>query len=381
MEQIAKKKAADSENGCLGGPNYRDHILTLLGRYEKAKFKSDDMLKYLKSIVEKLDCRSSFYREVMGRYHKLLECGKYLKVQDYYLTQNLKFISCRCRNHLLCQSCAIVRGSRMMGNVLRRVKSKKLYKYYPYLLTVTVRDGDDLGERFRKLSESWGKLINRRKGRTTAEWGSNSLKYLIAGVASFEVKRGKNSGLWHPHMHALVFSEVELDIYKDFRGSYRWDDLSREWLKITGDSMIVECHPITGYDGEKLKPHEIVKKISDEEEFTEEFINAVCEVSKYALKVGEMKPDDVYECWSKLTGRRMVRTFGEMRGKIDDDGECNIDDLGPFIEHVYVWGSSGYSLIRHKVADAFERRKDMSDKDLTILEKLRVLNSQGKIPR
>jgi hypothetical protein len=65
--------------------------------------------------------------------------------------------------------------------------------WYAFLVTLTVRNGDDLAERFRHLhsgSENCG-CANRGRGSV--------LDGVVGAVWSYEVKRGQNSGDWHPH--------------------------------------------------------------------------------------------------------------------------------------------------------------------------------------
>lgn len=32
----------------------------------------------------------------------------------------------------------------------------------------------------------------------------------LGGVFSIEVKRGKNSGLWHPHVHFVILCDIQI---------------------------------------------------------------------------------------------------------------------------------------------------------------------------
>ena len=57
-------------------------------------------------------------------------------------------------------------------------------------------------------------------------------------VWSYEIKRGKGSGLWHPHLHMIALAEVAPDARL----------LSSEWHQITGDSYIVDVRPISQDD-------------------------------------------------------------------------------------------------------------------------------------
>lgn len=76
----------------------------------------------------------------------------------------------------------------------------------PYFVTTTIKDGSDLSERFKHLvnSERCYKQLRRDalKGRRFVEYAK-----ALGGVSSIEFKRGKNSGLWHPHQHSIWLCE------------------------------------------------------------------------------------------------------------------------------------------------------------------------------
>jgi plasmid rolling circle replication initiator protein Rep len=72
-------------------------------------------------------------------------------------------------------------------------------------VTLTVRNGDDLAERFRHLHSEPARTVDARKHR-----GRGSvLDGVVGAVWSYEVKRGQNSGDWHPHLHMIALAEVE----------------------------------------------------------------------------------------------------------------------------------------------------------------------------
>lgn len=62
----------------------------------------------------------------------------------------------------------------------------------PFLVTLTVKNGDDLAERFKHLHGAQRELWKRRqRGRGSV------LDGVVGAVWSYEVKRGDNSGQWH----------------------------------------------------------------------------------------------------------------------------------------------------------------------------------------
>ena len=76
----------------------------------------------------------------------------------------------------------------------------------PFLVTLTVKDGPDLAERFAHLHKAQRELW-KRKHRIY----ESSLDGVDGAVWSYEIKRGQGSGLWHPHLHMIALAEVEPD--------------------------------------------------------------------------------------------------------------------------------------------------------------------------
>jgi hypothetical protein len=134
-----------------------------------------------------------------------------------------------------------------------------------------------------------------------------------AAVWSYEVKRGRGSGLWHPHLHMVAMARQAPD------ESY----LASEWHAITGDSFIVDVRPI------------------DQDDPAGGFL----EVFKYALKFSDMEVEDTYAAFRVLRGRRLVGSAGLFRGieipeQLLDEP---LDDL-PYVDYLYRYFAGGYSL-------------------------------------
>ena len=171
-----------------------------LQNYAKAKARSVAMAEYIKTVVEKTTVTEKLH-------YDLNTCGEYLVFRDYYTIGQIKLSGmCSCKKHLLCPLCAIRRGGKAVKKYLERLQVIRQEKpdLQPYLITLTVKDGDNLLERFRHLEKSVKRYHRLRRdalclsGRRPVEANKAD-----GAVWSYEVKRGKNSGAWHPHMHAI----------------------------------------------------------------------------------------------------------------------------------------------------------------------------------
>lgn len=177
----------------------------------------------------------------------------------------------------------------------------------PWMVTFTIKNASDLAERYAHLHKSV-KLMNKYRHLKRG----HEICKADGSVWSYEFKRGAGSGLWHPHMHGIWLCSSPLDVQK----------LQSEWHQITGDSFIVEAHPMYG-----------------------EAVDACAEVFKYAVKFQDLPLPDNLMAFEVLSGKRLVRSAGLLWGvevpesALDDE----LDD--PYwVDVAYrYFASSGYN--------------------------------------
>lgn len=241
---------------------------------------------------------------------RMQTCGDYLLFRHYFTVDQVRLHAASfCMKHLLCPLCAIRRGSRALKAYLDRWEVIRAEKtaLRPFLVTLTVKDGPDLAERFRHLHSSQRELwMQKHRGRGSV------LDGVQGAVWSYEVKRGSGSGAWHPHLHMIALAEVEPSQAR----------LSREWHAITGDSFVVDVRPIEGDQAEGFM-----------------------EVFKYAVKFSDQPPADTWHAFSVLKGKRLLGSAGCFRGVDVPESLLDeaLDDL-PFVELFYRYLNGGYSL-------------------------------------
>lgn len=274
-----------------------------VGRYGKAKSGALDVANYMAGLPE--------HQATAAR---VLSCGDYLVFRHYPARDEVRLHGAYlCKKHLLCPLCAIRRGSKALKAYLDRwevIKSEKP-ALRPFLVTLTVKDGSDLEERFLHLYKAQHELWKRKlRGRGSV------LDGVQGAVWSYEIKRGKNSGKWHPHLHMIALAESPPD-----QGL-----LAAEWKNITGDSHIVDVRPISQEDP----------------------VSGFIEVFKYAVKFSDQPPADTLHGWLTLAGRRLLGSAGVFRGVevptdlLDAPG--GFEGL-PFVSLFYRFLPAGYSLV------------------------------------
>lgn len=185
-----------------------------------------------------------------------------------------------------------------------------------YFVTLTVKNGPDLAERYEHLNRSLKKMNQARRSAIRGKGPWVQMAHTSAAVWSFEFKRGKGGHGWHPHSHGIWLCEEAPDSQK----------LSDEWKKFTVDSFIVDIRPFNVEQGE---------------------IGGFLEVFKYAVKFSDLPLADNLHGFEILQGRRMIASLGDFRGvEIPEDladEELLEEDL-PYVELMFKYRpGAGYS--------------------------------------
>lgn len=264
---------------------------------------------------------------------KVAACGHQLGFKHYYTVGKVRLTSANfCKNHLLCPLCAIRRGSKTLEAYLSRYEV--IMSENPGLkmsmLNLTIKNGQDLSERFEHLKKSLSVMLERRRKARKGQRGWHSEFAKIAAlVGSIETTKdgaldGSASG-WHPHAHIIVLHYDRFD----------YQALQAEWLKITGDSHVLKVIPAQ-------HPNDPAQ----------DFL----EVFKYALKFSELSPSENLDAYEVMRGKHLLFQGGLFRGVDvpEDLTDTPLDQL-PYIELFYQYISgSGYNLTERRDNEELE---------------------------
>lgn len=264
------------------------------------KQRSRQMAKHLKNFGTTQQ-HEKLHSQVAG-------CANYLVFHHYYTRDEIRLAKARtCKKHLLCPFCARARGAKLMEKNIQRVAQalENNPALVPAMLTLTVKNGQDLEERMEHLLQSFRTLQKRRRQWNDVKRGFTEFAKIDGAIYATEVTNKGNG--WHPHIHAVVL----LDSYIDQKA------LSEEWQRITGDSSVVD-----------------IRKIKKDTQG--EVTDALAEVFKYAVKFAELPLDLNLEAYDVLNGKRLVGGFGSLHGlKLPDKLTDELLDDLPYLEMFY----------------------------------------------
>lgn len=252
---------------------------------------------------------------------KLTHCGHWLVFRHYYTMDTVRLHAADfCKKHLLCPLCAIRRGAKYLKAYMGKLNTVQAENpgLQAYMVTVTVKDGPDLLERFQHLRGAMRRMTQARRDYLHAPDRRPHVEFAkaLGGVHSIEAKRGENSGQWHPHAHMVWLCHEAPDAAK----------LSAEWHQWTGDSFIVDVRPFRQSD----------------------IASGFAEVFKYALKFSELPLEDNWAAFETLSSKRLVDSFGCLRGvEVSEDfADDEIGDDLPYMELFYRFMQGGYSRVK-----------------------------------
>jgi len=283
-----------------------------LDRYSKAHHRALQMADYARD------------RGEVKLAQRLTGCGQYLLFRYYYEVEKVRLHAAQfCNKHLLCPFCAIRRGAKLVRAYRARLQVVLAENsgLQASLVTLTVKNGADLGERHRHLVSAFRDMQQARRSYLRGKGPYVEMAKILGSVGSYEYKRGSGSGEHHPHIHMVALHREPLHS----------SQFSADWLKHTRDSFIVDVTPFDDDDS---------------------YLNGFLEVFKYALKFSDMPLADNWEGYRTLSGKRLVFSFGLFYG-VDVPEELTDEELNdePFVELLYRFmRGSGYSF--HSVGAA-----------------------------
>lgn len=174
----------------------------------------------------------------------------------------------RCKSRV-CPRCSRIRATRLAGRIadlVRRMDS-------PRFLTLTARSTDaPLADQVKAIRRSFATLRRR------PAWKRN----VSQGVYTVEITHNAKTGLWHPHLHAII------------DGNY-WPhrDLLDEWEAVVKDQAGVDIRAVHG-----------ITKLA---RYLASYVAKSCDL-------GRLGPDELAEWAVETHGLRLAQTFGRLHG-------------------------------------------------------------------
>ena len=316
-----------SQDGCLRGcaPPVGGVLDGRVQRYGWAKARSERMLDYIRGLLRETPAHYPWHARRARQMRLLRACGTWLRFHYYAQPDEYRLVQANfCDQHLLCNFCAIRRAAVKLRVYLERFDYILEQQPFliPHLITLTVKNGPDLLERFGHLRACYRKLQQRRKDFLAGRGAYTEFSKCVAGVGSYELTYNAIAREFHPHLHLIGLVNGYLHQLR----------MVEEWREIAGDSFILDVRPFSTPD---------------------EPIKAFREVFKYTLKFSQLPIALNYRVAEQLQRRRLLISFGSFWGtKVPE--ELTDDPLEQdYVEYFYAWITDQYRLqgVQHVEVD------------------------------
>ncbi len=251
----------------------------------------------------------SIQADLMNEVYKIHSCGSYIntiRCMDCGTNHFKSFVRCKSKFCMLCQR---VKSTLWVACLYSWIKQWLEQGNYVVFLNLTLKDTDGLSEGLKQLEGAWRLM-------TGTKYKKAFLSLFPGGFKSVEVKTGKNSKQWHPHIHALVL-KTRYSKDTDFL-HYVWPRCVAE---MGGFATNLEIMAFNKKPGEAKEDYEL------------RLFNSVKEVCKYITKFDWRKeaPERIAELYTTLKGKRQYAVWGQLRHVRDEvetafktksDAEC-----------------------------------------------------------
>ena len=273
------------------------------------------------------------------RAEKLAGCGSWRLYREDSEGVRLR-ASDFCSMRRLCPACARASAARTVERATAQLSAVlDRDDVLPVMLTLTQPVGEDLAERLQNLQLGLRRLSlarrDGRKRRRPVEWNN------LAGVVwHVEAKRASSGNAWHVHVHGLGLQPrgVVSDVVQ----------LRREWDRAAGlDGSNIDVR-LTDAGRLMLQRRQRFEQLLDSDRAAVR--SDVAEVLKYAFKFeASSSPADVVSAWRAMHGKRLLSTWGTLRGvKLEDAAGDETNTPGRFRDSLFSWNwpTGGYVLDR-----------------------------------
>ena len=199
-----------STQGLAAEVDKGSEILSLparIERYGKAKTRQVEILDHIDAKLQEPNPDGLRFHLSETKRASIKHCGEFLRFANYYTVGKVRLTHANfCKTHLLCPLCAIRRGSKQVKAYLDKLdlilQEKPHLKLH--MVTLTVKNGSDLGERFDHLQKSFKKLLMARRDSLRGK-SSSVLGKLTGGVYSYEATYSERSTVGIPTFTWLFF--------------------------------------------------------------------------------------------------------------------------------------------------------------------------------
>ncbi len=268
---------------------------------------------------------------LLSRAQRLKDCLNYWEWAKYEKNKvlDLKSVS-RCKD-FYCPNCRKFQLGKIILKLTPAIENLlKVESANPYLLTLTVPNckHEDLdftvGKLIKKFKVLWDWLYRDKSNYKDRVFDC------VGGFRVLEITYNYKTGMWHPHIHAVIFLKKDsaIDFIKKYKDLYQ-EKMQRYSYKSDADYMIGKLWTLA-YNGHSLND---LKELKEEDILVCDIREMVMpsglyEVFKYVFKDNDViNVDSFGTMYYALKGKRLKQSYGALYGFVSDkDDEDQLYD-------------------------------------------------------
>ena len=214
-------------------------------------------LEYIRGILRETPREYPQYEVMLRQIGRLCACGTWLNFHYYEEPDQYRLVNALfCKQHLLCNFCAIRRAAVKLRAYLDRfvyILERRSF-LTPHLITFTVKNGPDLLERFKHLRTCFQTLQQKRRLFLKCDKAYTEFSKVTGGVGHYEITYNSETGEFHPHLHLVGLVNCRLHQLR----------MVDEWHAIAKDSFILDVRPFyeygPGFSAEQNQLNKIISR-------------------------------------------------------------------------------------------------------------------------
>lgn len=252
-------------------------------------------------------------------YNLVNNCSKEFGIDICVTCKTRYFDKAEYCGNKLCPICARLRALKQLAFLLPEYEGFLKAGKKICFMTLTIKDTPNLKQGLDLLENAWQYMTS-----DDAFSRYHFKKMFAGGIRAVEIKKGKYSKLWHPHMHILVVKDHYSKDFDKLRGL--WEIACQHVMKTREKIGSVDIRGVKNRHG--IKSSEIDDTIS--------VTRAVVECVKYITKFNfeNYSAEDMLELCNNVYSRRTLNTFGILYGLRSKLELQNGDDLVDLNEKV-----------------------------------------------
>lgn len=260
-----------------------------------------------------------------SRARKLKSCGEFTitkkcnECNTYYFDG---WYSCKDRFCPLCQKKKSLQYVARLMPILIKLANDG---YYIQLLNFTIKDSGNLKFGIRTLTNAFRYMTHQNR-----LYAKEFNKRFIGGVRGLEIKKGANSGDWHPHYHCIVVKNEYSNDFEYLKNA--WNNSVKSVTGLLDIDVKLGSVFIQGINANNRK--ELLKGVVESLKYMTKYDGEFNTKKSHTLALNSLDKCSILELVEATENVRQLSTWGVLRNFNAKEENSGQEDLHDLVERV-----------------------------------------------